>query len=131
MRIILAFCIIIVAAPVAAGDLARGKQLYALHCAACHGTAGLGDGPMADVLTQTPADLTRLSPGSDTEFPTTKIVRQIDGTDQLPGHGGAMPVYGYFFEGEPASLTLSDGQKIETTSPIADLVTWLAQLQQR
>ena len=31
----------------AAPDLARGAQLYAQHCAACHGATGLADTPMA------------------------------------------------------------------------------------
>jgi cytochrome c6 len=33
------------AAPVRAGDLARGSQIYALHCATCHGPSGQGGIP--------------------------------------------------------------------------------------
>src|SRR5688500_8080229 len=33
--------------PTAPLDLARGKVLYTQNCAACHGVAGLGDGPAA------------------------------------------------------------------------------------
>ncbi|HEX4943955.1 MAG TPA: cytochrome c [Usitatibacteraceae bacterium] len=35
------------AAPVRAADLVRGSQVYALHCAICHGPAGQGGIPGA------------------------------------------------------------------------------------
>lgn len=35
------------AAPAAAADLAKGGQIFALHCAACHGPAGQGAYPGA------------------------------------------------------------------------------------
>ena len=43
---------------VSAGDLATGKQLYAKHCAKCHGPAGRGDGPAAKDLESPPSDHT-------------------------------------------------------------------------
>ena len=48
-------------APVAGldkADAAKGQVLYDQHCKACHGTAGLGDGPAAAGLTTPPANLT-------------------------------------------------------------------------
>jgi mono/diheme cytochrome c family protein len=43
---------------VQSGDPARGAVLYKLHCAACHGPDGRGDGPLAKPLgTPAPADL--------------------------------------------------------------------------
>jgi len=46
--------------PLAADEvsLERGKLLYALNCALCHGESGLGDGPVAEKLLVNPADLT-------------------------------------------------------------------------
>jgi len=35
------------AVPAAAADLARGSQIYALHCAVCHGPTGQGGVPGA------------------------------------------------------------------------------------
>jgi mono/diheme cytochrome c family protein len=32
--------------PSHAGEAARGKQQFDIHCAHCHGTGGLGDGPV-------------------------------------------------------------------------------------
>ena len=47
-----------VAAAAAPGPVARGAVLYAAYCAGCHGPAGHGDGPVADVLDLRPANLT-------------------------------------------------------------------------
>ncbi|MEY4635882.1 MAG: hypothetical protein RJA55_1680 [Acidobacteriota bacterium] len=38
-------------------DLTRGQQLYADHCASCHGATGAGDGPGAAALRPRPANL--------------------------------------------------------------------------
>lgn len=39
-------------------SIRRGRDLFAAHCAVCHGAAGRGDGPAAAGLLQRPADLT-------------------------------------------------------------------------
>jgi mono/diheme cytochrome c family protein len=39
-------------------ELASGRDLYAAHCAACHGETGRGDGPSAAGFATKPADLT-------------------------------------------------------------------------
>lgn len=44
------------APPRAQGDLARGRELYAVHCAVCHGPAGRGDGMAAYLLSPAPRD---------------------------------------------------------------------------
>lgn len=45
--------------PVAASDavLAKAKSAFEENCAQCHGNTGKGDGPMAGMLQQKPADL--------------------------------------------------------------------------
>lgn len=45
-------------APKAIPDLARGRSLYLAQCAACHGTAGAGDGPLAAGLEPPPIAFT-------------------------------------------------------------------------
>jgi magnesium-transporting ATPase (P-type) len=77
-----------------------GEQLYRRYCAACHGLAGRGDGPVSDVLTPRATDLTRL------ESPVPELMRTIDGRHTIRAHGtAAMPVWGEVFEqsliGEP------------------------------
>ena len=37
-------------------DEPRGKLVYSLHCARCHGPTGLGDGPRADELNVRPTN---------------------------------------------------------------------------
>lgn len=44
--------------PYQASSIARGAELYAKHCAVCHGPSGYGDGPAARTLPREPADLT-------------------------------------------------------------------------
>ena len=46
------------AAAAVPGPIERGAVLYAAYCAGCHGPAGRGDGPVADVLDLRPANLT-------------------------------------------------------------------------
>jgi len=40
----------------AQGDPAKGKDLYAKHCAGCHGLSGKGDGPAAAAISPKPTD---------------------------------------------------------------------------
>lgn len=44
--------------PADALSLERGAALYSVHCALCHGEAGLGDGSVAEKLSRKPANLT-------------------------------------------------------------------------
>jgi S-disulfanyl-L-cysteine oxidoreductase SoxD len=44
--------------PKSTKSLNRGKALYDVHCAVCHGVAGRGDGPVGKKYTPDPMDLT-------------------------------------------------------------------------
>lgn len=46
------------ASPVMTRDLELGRQLYATHCAACHGPEGRGDGPSSAAFATKPSNLT-------------------------------------------------------------------------
>ena len=59
--------------PVALSDaeLAKAKKVYAENCLTCHGDTGKGDGPMAGMLKDHPADLSNaavVSPLTDGEL---------------------------------------------------------------
>ncbi|WP_299827084.1 cytochrome c [uncultured Roseobacter sp.] len=113
-----------------AQDMGEGQTLFRLHCAACHGIEGRGNGPMSPVLLVQPADLTKLSQKEDGTFPTYRVVKRIDGRDPLVSHGSDMPVYGWFFEGNDVAISAQSGQPIMTSQPVADLVAWLRTIQE-
>jgi cbb3-type cytochrome c oxidase subunit III len=63
-------------------ERARGRQIYAEFCAACHGPYGRGDGPLAKNLIRQPPDLTDpkwLAGRSDAD-----IVKGLAGTSHGP-----------------------------------------------
>ena len=112
-----------------AQDAATGAEIYARHCATCHGADADGNGPMAPALVLQPPDLTRLTERNAGSFPMTRVVTRIDGRDPLVSHGSPMPVYGDFFEGEELSLKTETGQPILTSPAVVDLVAYLMALQ--
>lgn len=113
------------ATQVGAETRASGEKLFMLHCAACHGQDGRGDGSMAPALKTAPSDLTKLAQANGGVFPTAQVIAQIDGRDALVAHGGTMPVYGWFFEGPEASVTLPNGSTMKTTKAIKEIIAWL------
>jgi mono/diheme cytochrome c family protein len=74
-----------------------GRQLYATHCATCHGPAGRGDGPLAEFLRVPPSDLAAIAARNKGAFPAAVIERIVDGRQALKLHGSAMPVWGDAF----------------------------------
>ncbi len=112
-----------------AQDAATGAEIYARHCATCHGADADGNGPMAPALVLQPPDLTRLTERNAGTFPMTRVVTRIDGRDPLVSHGSPMPVYGDFFEGEELSLKTETGQPILTSPAVVNLVAYLMAVQ--
>lgn len=77
----------------------RGKRSYLLHCGACHGVEGAGDGAIAAYLKVELSDLRHISAVAGGEYPFDDVYDIIDGRD-VPGHGTrAMPVWGPAFKG--------------------------------
>lgn len=114
-----------------AQDAEVGAEIYARHCATCHGVSGAGNGPMAPVLIVQPSNLTTLNERYDGVFPMERVVMRIDGRDPLVSHGSSMPVYGDFFEGDRAvPMKAASGQPILASEPVADLVEFLLGLQE-
>lgn len=113
-----------------AGDPEHGAYLFASYCAACHGLEARGDGQMAAILLALPADLTQLSASNGGVFPVVRTVRQIDGRDPMLAHGGVMPLFGDFFSGSDVMIASEAGQPILTSQPIADIMAWLATIQE-
>jgi len=76
----------------------KGQVIYQRFCAACHGSAGAGDGQLASGLREHPTDLTRLAERNGGNFAFDKVARAIDGRETVRMHGPSdMPVWGEVF----------------------------------
>lgn len=118
------------AAPALAQDLDRGAQYFWTYCAACHGDDATGGGPMTEIMTVQPPDLTKLTARNDGVFPTAMVVYRIDGRDIVLAHGGRMPIYGDIFGAVMVPIKTEAGQPILAGEGIADIVTYLKTIQQ-
>ena len=104
-----------------------GAEDYQQLCAACHGPAGQGDGPVAKVLSKPVPDLTGISARNAGEFPREDLMRQIDGRDGIDAHGSQqMPVWGYEFWIDTGTGQFSEAQ---VTERLAALVDYLQSIQ--
>ncbi len=83
---------------------AGGAELFAKHCATCHGASGAGDGPYAADLAVKPANLRTIATRSGGRFDDDAVLRVIDGRGAVAAHGPRdMPVWGDLFESEFAA----------------------------
>jgi mono/diheme cytochrome c family protein len=79
----------------AGDDVADGHRYFVRYCASCHGTDGLGDGPVAKSLVTPPANLRKLGDKYGMPLPARRIAEIIDGRDTARAHGSHdMPVWG-------------------------------------
>jgi mono/diheme cytochrome c family protein len=113
----------------AAQSVEAGRQVFRDFCVTCHGMEARGDGPMTQVLTILPPDLTRLTADSGGTFPVSEIVARIDGRMPVLGHGGPMPLFGPVFDGEAGALDSETGAPILTSQTMVDLVSYLESIQ--
>jgi mono/diheme cytochrome c family protein len=105
---------------------ARGKVLFRVYCANCHGATAHGDGELAKLLTLPPADLTRITRRYEGEFPADWIRKKIDGRERVRGHGmQEMPVWGLSFR-NPAD---PGDQEPQVGAKLDQLVDYLRSIQ--
>lgn len=131
MRLIIHLIFLTFAMPLAAQDLAAGKELFLSRCAACHGAGGQGDGPMAALISIPVANLTQLAARNGGDFPRVRVVQTIDGRVLPRGHGGdgPMPVFGPILGGGSAVLDGPDGGVIQTKGDVVNIMLYLESLQ--
>ena len=106
-------------------NVVSGATTFATHCAACHGPAGEGNGPVAATLNVPVPNLRTLTQRNG-EFPAEWVAGKIDGRDLPPAHGArSMPVWGSVFD--------VTGQLLENAANseqrIAALIDYLVELQ--
>ncbi len=128
LRIVLAA--LVLSAPAAAQDAPDGRQLYVNACAGCHGAEGIGDGPVAELLSLPVPDLTRLASRNDGEFPRLEVIHVIDGRTGIRAHGGPMPVFGALITGQPGIEDAPDGSPVFADRRILALTDYLESIQQ-
>jgi hypothetical protein len=109
-------------------------QDFHFRCAACHGTSGRGDGPMAQAMKIQPPDLTRIAQRNGGVFPDALVFRTISGLNMPISHGTRdMPVWGDVFIGEALgeSTSIEDSQEVaaQVTERIRRLVKYLESIQ--
>ena len=90
--------------PTAAVD---GKQLFLQYCASCHGADAKGGGPAASALKTAPTDLTSLAAKSNGKFPDDRVLRILQGGEDITAHGTRdMPVWGPIFNNMSPNLMI-------------------------
>jgi len=91
---------LVVATNAYAADDDLGARLFFNHCAACHGDAAEGDGPVAAAMRVTVPNLRTLATRNDRAFPAEAVRAYIDGRESVAAHGDRqMPVWGDVFRG--------------------------------
>jgi mono/diheme cytochrome c family protein len=117
------------AAPLSAAEEPSGREIYLSACAGCHGADATGGGPVAELLSVTTPDLTRIAARSDKGFDRLRVIHTIDGRSGLRAHGGAMPVFGALFLGDPGVEDAPDGTPVMASRRVLALVDWLEEIQ--
>lgn len=107
-----------------------GRATYERYCASCHGREGHGDGNVAQYLTVTPTDLTRLKAEAG-EYPAERVREYIDGRKAAAAHGSReMPVWGEVFQSSLAEPRGTDEEGEERAERIIDeLVAYIELIQ--
>lgn len=84
-----------------AAQIKLGENEYMSSCASCHGANAMGNGPVAEVLSTKPSDLTQITKNFDGQFPAEHIYKVIDGRVMINPHGDKqMPVWGFRYLSE-------------------------------
>ena len=104
-------------------------------CASCHGWGGAGGGPVAEVLSVEPPNLTLIANRNGGTFPEEQVYKTIDGLEMPRAHGTKqMPVWGVWFAYEAIADSLDTGDKTpppeKIDKRIRGLVAFLKSIQE-
>lgn len=121
--------LVLLSGPAVAQDQFSGEQLFGFHCASCHGIEATGNGPLGEMLTVRPPDLTKLSAENGGTFPLDRVVSRVDGTTEVKAHGGPMPVFGLILDGPSGIMAQPDGSDIAAPEALLSIAQWLMSVQ--
>ena len=94
--------------PISQSNSASAQQMYKDYCAACHGVAGKGDGPVVEYLKAPPPDLTTMAARNNGVFPAQHFAAVLRfGTQSHPHGTSDMPVWGPLFRSRDMNKDLS------------------------
>ena len=112
-------------------SLELGRRDFRNYCAACHGVDAVGDGTLAEFLTLTIPDLTKLVKRNAGSFPADRVLQVIDGRADVKIHGARdMPVWGDWFNREAEQPGLSKKAREEIVHDrIESLMLFLKSIQ--
>jgi mono/diheme cytochrome c family protein len=120
-------CALLFGAVAARAAEPTGEQLFAAHCASCHGANGEGGGPAASTITITPPNLRTLAKRNGGQFPRDAVESYIDGRKHVEAHGDRiMPVWGDFLQ-----MPRDNGSQEPVRQRIAALADFIERLQYR
>ena len=108
----------------------EGRALYDEYCAACHGPAAQGSGPLAAELALDPPDLSRIAARRDGDFPRAEVLSIIDGYTRGRVEGPQMPEFGELLMGDTVPVDTGDGRLSPVPRPLAALLVYLESLQE-
>ncbi|MDP3861806.1 MAG: cytochrome c [Phaeovulum sp.] len=116
-------------AQMAEDEYAAGRAEYMAACAACHGEALDGNGPIAIMFSGKVPRLTQLAKANDGVFPTLTVFQTIDGRAKIKAHGDPMPLFGNRYTVDnPAAGTY--GSEAVVRARILELVYFLQSVQE-
>lgn len=119
------------AAPPSGISIDLGQRDFRSYCAPCHDVGGAGDGTVAEFLTISAPNLTRLTKLNAGIFPRDKIREVIDGRVEVKVHGARdMPVWGDWFNQEAVSPDLDAATRdVIVRERIESLINYIETLQ--
>lgn len=114
-------------------SLELGKRDFRNYCSGCHGVSGKGDGTLAEFLTLSIPDITKLSKLNSGKFPEERVTEVIDGRADVKVHGMRdMPVWGDWFNSEAISPdTDREAREMIVQDRIRSLVGYIKSIQEK
>lgn len=111
-------------------EFAAGKSEYMAACAACHGEAADGNGPIATMFKTRVPDLRKIAAANDGVFPFLDVFHVVDGRTAVRAHGNPMPVFGNRYSAEAEEHGTLFGTETQARARVTELVLYLQSIQE-